>query len=331
MRIEVLYFDGCPSHEAMLPRLPELLDRAGVDEEIVMRRVESPEAAERERFLGSPTLRVDGRDVEPGAAEREDFGLKCRLYPGEQRMSGVPPDDWVLAALRRATEPAPTKKPVSHEPDVARLAGILAGAGLQFAAAEQELALRLLRLLAQGRPLPVARLAQAAGLSEQQVAEALERWPGVFHDERGEVIGFIGLSVVEMGDHRLHLEGRVLSAWCAWDTLFLPELLAETVWVTSRCPATGAPISLTVGPDGVRDLRPAEATVSFLVPGTGFDSGVIQSFCHFVHFFVSEEAGTTWTAEHVGTFLLSVDEAFRLGRLTNRAAFGAALATQQAA
>lgn len=103
VRIEVLYFDGCPHHEALLPRLRELLDRARVDGEIHLRRVESLEAAERERFLGSPTLRVDGRDVDPGAAERQDFGLKCRLYPGEQQTVGLPPDDWVLAALRRAT------------------------------------------------------------------------------------------------------------------------------------------------------------------------------------------------------------------------------------
>jgi hypothetical protein len=102
VRIEVLYFDGCPSHEALLPRLRELLDQAGVDEEIHLRRVESIEAAEQGRFLGSPTLRVDGRDVEPRAGERDDYGLKCRLYPGEQGMTGVPPDDWVLAALRRA-------------------------------------------------------------------------------------------------------------------------------------------------------------------------------------------------------------------------------------
>ena len=220
---------------------------------------------------------------------------------------------------------------MSHEPDLARLAGTLASAGLRFADAEQELAIRLLRLLAEGQPVPVARLAQAAGLREEQVAWTLEGWPGVFREERGAVIGFMGLTVVEMGDHRLHLDGRVVSAWCAWDTLFLPELLGETARVASRCAGTGQAISLTVGPEGVRDLSAAEAVVSFLVPETCFDSDVIQRFCHFVHFFASADASATWTAEHDGTFLLSVDDAFQLGRLTNRAAFGAALETQRAA
>jgi hypothetical protein len=106
MRIELLYFDGCPSHHAFLPHLRELLDRAGVAAKIELRRVQSPEEAEHERFLGSPTLRIDGRDVDRGASDRDDFGFKCRLYPGDQRLSGVPPDDWVLAALRRASRRA---------------------------------------------------------------------------------------------------------------------------------------------------------------------------------------------------------------------------------
>jgi hypothetical protein len=99
VRIELLYFNGCPNHEAFLPRLRELLDQAGVDEGIHLRRVESAEAAERERFLGSPTLRVDGRDVEPAGAERSDFGLKCRLYRSDAGLTGVPAEQWVLDAI----------------------------------------------------------------------------------------------------------------------------------------------------------------------------------------------------------------------------------------
>jgi hypothetical protein len=98
--VEVLYFEGCPNHEALLPRLRELLAQARVNPQIELRRVESPEAAERERFLGSPTVRVDGRDVDPGAQQRDDFGLKCRLYRTDEGLVGIPPDEWVLAALK---------------------------------------------------------------------------------------------------------------------------------------------------------------------------------------------------------------------------------------
>lgn len=101
MTIELLYFDGCPSHEAFLPRLRELLAQAGVDAPVLHRRVESDDAAHQERFLGSPTLRVDGVDVDPGAAQREDYGLKCRLYSTRDGLRGVPADEWVLDALTR--------------------------------------------------------------------------------------------------------------------------------------------------------------------------------------------------------------------------------------
>jgi hypothetical protein len=101
MTIELLHFQGCPSHEAFLPRLRELLAQAGVEGSIEQRQVQSDADAQRERFLGSPTLRVDGVDVDPGAADRTDYGLKCRLYPFAGHVRGAPPDEWVLAALRR--------------------------------------------------------------------------------------------------------------------------------------------------------------------------------------------------------------------------------------
>jgi hypothetical protein len=99
MRIELLYFDGCPSYERFLPRLREVAAQAGVADEVELRRVESQEAAVAERFLGSPTVRVDGVDVEPGARERCDFGLKCRLYTTTEGLRGTPPEDWVVEAL----------------------------------------------------------------------------------------------------------------------------------------------------------------------------------------------------------------------------------------
>jgi hypothetical protein len=102
MKIELLYFDGCPGHERLYPRLERLLRDAGVADPIELRRVESAEAAAAERFLGSPTLRIDGQDIEPGAEERRDFGLKCRLYRSGAEASGLPPDAWIRAALERA-------------------------------------------------------------------------------------------------------------------------------------------------------------------------------------------------------------------------------------
>jgi hypothetical protein len=106
MKIELLYFEGCPSYEALLPTLRELLASEGIDDAVELRRVETIEDAEREHFLGSPTVRIDGEDVDPGARWREDFGLKCRLYRSEDGLSKTPPQRWIRTALQaEATEP----------------------------------------------------------------------------------------------------------------------------------------------------------------------------------------------------------------------------------
>jgi hypothetical protein len=99
VKVELLYFDGCPSYAQLLPRLQALIDEADVGAEVELRRVESLDAAVVERFLGSPSVRVDGCDIEPGAEERTDFGLKCRLYPTPDGLRATPPEDQLLAAL----------------------------------------------------------------------------------------------------------------------------------------------------------------------------------------------------------------------------------------
>jgi hypothetical protein len=99
VKVEVLYFDGCPNHEALLPALRDLLRSEGVDAEFELRNIADEHTAQRERFLGSPTVRVDGRDVEPDAQRRTDYGMKCRLYRTASGLSGLPPQEWLRAAL----------------------------------------------------------------------------------------------------------------------------------------------------------------------------------------------------------------------------------------
>ena len=161
-------------------------------------------------------------------------------------------------------------------------------------------------LLAAGRPIAAADLAAATGLGEPQVAETLGRWPAVFTDTQGRVTGFWGPAIGELSPaHRYVTGGRILYAWCAWDTLFLPARLGQAARVTSACPVTGELITLTVTPEDVTEISHPEAVVSFLEPGGPFDAGVIESFCHFVHFFARRQAGEQWAAGRPGTFLLN--------------------------
>ena len=100
--LELLYVASCPNHEAFLPHLRSLLLDAGVDAPIELVEVTSDEEAQRLRFLGSPTLRINGVDVDPSAAGRTEYGLQCRLYPGETGVRGTPCDHWIQRALEHA-------------------------------------------------------------------------------------------------------------------------------------------------------------------------------------------------------------------------------------
>jgi hypothetical protein len=99
MTVELLYFEGCPHYAAVEHGLRSLLREAGLPEEIAMRNIASEEDAQRLRFLGSPTVRLDGRDIEPGAEDRTDTGLKCRLYRTPRGLEGVPDEALLRQAL----------------------------------------------------------------------------------------------------------------------------------------------------------------------------------------------------------------------------------------
>ncbi len=98
MDIELLYFDGCATWQHTLADLRALLSEAGRDDEVRLVKVDSMDAAERLRFLGSPTVRVDGRDVE-SAIPAGGYGMECRIYWVDGKPAGTPPREWLARAI----------------------------------------------------------------------------------------------------------------------------------------------------------------------------------------------------------------------------------------
>ena len=182
-------------------------------------------------------------------------------------------------------------------------------------ATEQRIAINIYRQLAEGRPVTTEAIAQAVGIPAARVEAALNSWPGVFRDGEGRVAGFWGLTITKLEpEYRLQIDGKASFAWCALDTLFIPPLMDKTVGVQATDPVTREQVSLVVDRDGVRELTPPGAVVSMVIPDGPFGYDVIESFCHQVLFFASEVSGRRWVAKHEGTTLLTVDEAFELGR-----------------
>jgi hypothetical protein len=98
MKAEVLYFDGCPTYEAATKTLRAVLAEEGLEAEVQLVAVNTDEEARRLQFPGSPTIRVDGRDLFP-AGEREDWGLGCRVYATPEGLKGSPTAEMLRKAL----------------------------------------------------------------------------------------------------------------------------------------------------------------------------------------------------------------------------------------
>ena len=186
---------------------------------------------------------------------------------------------------------------------------------------EQHLSLELYRLLAEGQPVSRAVLAQRVRIPMETVDQILDGWPGVFSNVHRQVVGYWGLAIpaAYASPHRFTINGRTLSAWCAWDTLFLPQLLGQTAEVDSTGPNASDRIRLTVTPERVERVEPVDAHMSFLLPDAAeVQKDVLTTFCHFVHFFPSRQSAESWCAQHPGTFILSIDDAHTLARRKNR-------------
>lgn len=96
MRIDILYIAGCPNHPATTQAVRELVQSLAADAEV--REIEVKDAAEATqlRFLGSPTVQIDGADIDPAARERTDHSFSCRRYGG----GGAPPREMIESAVR---------------------------------------------------------------------------------------------------------------------------------------------------------------------------------------------------------------------------------------
>ena len=99
MKIELFFWDGCPSHPEALQTLREVLDERGIEDEIELREIHTDEDAAELGFPGSPTIRIDGRDVDPRGASAPP-SLTCRIYYlPDGRSSPVPSREQLEEAL----------------------------------------------------------------------------------------------------------------------------------------------------------------------------------------------------------------------------------------
>ena len=100
--VEVLTFDGCPHAGTALELARRVVAESGISAIVHRVDISDPETAAAERFIGSPSIRVNGRDIEPGACERDEYVLSCRVYRTAQGLRGEPDERWLRDALDAA-------------------------------------------------------------------------------------------------------------------------------------------------------------------------------------------------------------------------------------
>ena len=98
MKIDLLYFEGCPSWQEGLENLKTALSLESIAADINLVRIESDADAARSRFLGSPSFRVNG--VELWQDQRERYNLSCRVYPTPAGLKGAPTVEMLQEKLR---------------------------------------------------------------------------------------------------------------------------------------------------------------------------------------------------------------------------------------
>lgn len=97
MQVDILYFEGCPNHQPTTAMIREIVRSHAFDATIREVEVHDAEEAARLRFFGSPTVQVDGEDVDPAVRDRTDYSFSCRMYG----RAGGPPRELVEEALRK--------------------------------------------------------------------------------------------------------------------------------------------------------------------------------------------------------------------------------------
>ncbi len=102
MKLELLHFDGCPNHETALTNLKEVLSEAGIKDEIEIINIEKSEDVIKHRFLGSPSIRINNKDLEITEDGATEYSMRCRRYKNGDMMEGFPSKELIRMSLAKA-------------------------------------------------------------------------------------------------------------------------------------------------------------------------------------------------------------------------------------
>lgn len=317
--VEILYFDGCPNHEPALTLVERVDQELGTNAEVRLVNVPDQATAELVRFLGSPTVRIDGVDVDPHAEQRAEYALSCRVFTTEHGPSAQPDERWIRDALAKAANP--------NGDEVGR---VLAAAAIprsrcgtrrtsRLSGEQRRLYEWILQRFALAAPPTRAQLAENArtlGLEPSGALEILARDDLVHTDEDGDVLVAYPFSARPRG-HRVTIDGgATVEAMCAVDALGIAAMLARPVEIVSHDPITGKEISVQVSAEEEARWKPGTAVVVAGSRSSSSDGPSYGGCCDVVNFFETAETAQRYLSEHdaVAGMPISIPLAIETGR-----------------
>ena len=104
MEIELLYFEGCPYYQTALKYLEEIIKEKKLDVPVKMVKIKSDDGAVKHKFLGSPTIKINGQDIDPNAQEAEIFSMRCRLYLEDGKLMELPSKKMIRHAIEKSIQ-----------------------------------------------------------------------------------------------------------------------------------------------------------------------------------------------------------------------------------
>jgi hypothetical protein len=297
--VEILYFDGCPNHEPALALVERIDSELGTGGNVRMVNVADQETAARLRFLGSPTIRVDGVDVDPHTEERSDYALSCRVFRTERGPAGQPDERWIRDALTNATKTS--RQSVERVLEAAGIPRSRCGTErtARLGREERQFYRWILDRFARAAPPTAAQLAEQArahDLDPEAASEILAREDLVHTDDDGAVLVAYPFSARPRG-HRVTIDdGPTVEAMCAIDALGIAPMLNKPIEVGSHDPISRSEVRVRLHPQEGAAWEPETAVV---LAGSSCASGPSYcGCCDVLNFFDSTETAQQYLLEH---------------------------------
>lgn len=187
----------------------------------------------------------------------------------------------------------------------------------------QKLCITAYQLLARGKPVSLAELAEATSYTKQRIEDLVALIPSSAYERQadGAFIGFIGLSINKTA-HEFTVADRLLYTWCVFDALFLPAVLRTNALLSTICPATGREIKISIRPDGAAPITPPSPVMSIIAPDhEACCSDLRGAFCNHVNFFFDQSAYAQSNKGSNAGDAVSLGDAFALSMRRNDARF----------